>query len=202
MDLYNYPKRSSINRHGSRLSNVSSDASSLYRTSSTTSNGSTSASSVSSTETSTRPQHRRTVSGTSFHMPRAFQPFHKKARSYSQTQPASQSPVQSPVHTKLQKLPPPPPPPPQQQRPRQPPPRPRRPSQEALRLKELFVTSPTARPSAAQWQCSDLVVRCKGDVYHVDSTILCYYSQWFKRICAIMRNPVSPQKRSQISFCG
>jgi hypothetical protein len=176
-----------MNRLGSasRLSNVSSDASSLYRTSSTTSNGSTSASSVSSTETSTKAKHRRTVSGSSFHIPRAFQPFHKKARSYSQTQP------QSPVQTKLQKLPP-PPPPPQQQRPRQPPPRPRRPSQEALRWQEPPAALPTIRPSATQWQCSDLVVRCKADVYHVDRKIMIYHSKWFERICAIMRTPVSP----------
>jgi hypothetical protein len=179
-DLYSRPKRPSVNR---RMSNVSSDASSLHRTSSTTSDGSTSASSVASTETGKRPQHRRTVSGSSFHMPRAFQPFHKKVRSYSQSQPQTSIQVKPP-----QQLPPPPSPP--QQRPRQPPPRPRRPSQETLRCKEPLVALPTVRPSA-QWQCSDLVVRCKGDVYHVDRTIMCYHSKWFERICAIMRTPVS-----------
>jgi hypothetical protein len=107
-------------------------------------------------------------------------------------------------------LPPPPAPPaPPQQRPRQPPLRPRRPSEEALRLrseealrlrseealrvrpKEAAVTPPTIRPSATQWQCSDLVVRCKDNVYQVDRVIMCYHSKWFARICAIMKTPVS-----------
>jgi hypothetical protein len=184
-DLYSRPRRYSANNQqgSSRLSSGASDASSLHRTSSTTSNASTSASSVSSTEArpadkQRRVLHRRTVSGNSFHLPRSFQPFHKKA----QSQPNSTSEQQ-------RQLPPPPPPPPQQ-RPRQPPPRPRRPSEEALRCKEPHVTLPTARPSATQWQCSDLVVRCKSDVYHVDSTIMCYHSKWFARICAIMKSPV------------
>jgi hypothetical protein len=222
-DLYNRPRRYSVNRPETRLSTGSSDASSLHRTSSTTSNTSTSASSVSSNETKRKPHHRRTVSGSSFQLPRAFQPFHKKTQSQTYAQSHPQRPL-------------PPPPPPPQQRPRQPPPRPRRPSQEALRQREILAASQSAtpsspqapsakssnpqtsspqvpslrassqrvssqrvpsqrpssiQPSATQWQCSDLVVRCKGDVYHVDRTIMCYHSKWFARICAIMKTSVS-----------
>ncbi|KAH4019284.1 hypothetical protein HBI81_192550 [Parastagonospora nodorum] len=186
-DLYNCPRRYSVNKRAeanSRLSTTSSDASSLHRTSSTTSHASTS-SSVSSPDTK-KTQHRRTISGSSFRLPKAFQPFHKKVRSQSHSQPTSEP---------RQRLPPPPSPP--QQRPRQPPPRPRRPSQEALQSKEPLVTLSPKRPVtlpaapsfATQWQCSDLVVRCKTDMYHVDRTIMCYHSKWFARICAIMKTP-------------
>jgi hypothetical protein len=205
----------------SRSSTGSSDVSSLHRTSSAASDTSTSASSITSTPTRKR-LHRRTVSGSSFQLPRAFQSVHKK------TQPHSHSKSLTP-------LPPPPPPPATpQQRPRQPPLRPRRPSEEALRLraeeaarlraeeaarlraeeavqlrlkeatrlrskeatqsrsKEAVVKLPTIRPLATQWQCSDLVVRCKDNVYQVDRVIMCYHSKWFARICAIMKTPVSP----------
>lgn len=255
LDLYSRPRRPSFSRPetATRVSIVSSDASSLHRASSTASNSSGSASSVSSAEITTKAQHRRSISGNSFHLPKALQPFHKKALSHSHVQghaqPESESksrsqptspqspkvppnrlrraPPQAHQNSKARSLsqpipprslptPPLPPPPPPPSRPRQPPPRPRRPSQEELRWKEPLVTLsqtqqkpripprderwckepvatlPPAQPSAAtQWQCSDLVVRCKSDVYHVDRTIMCYHSKWFARICAIMKHSVS-----------
>ncbi|KAF2818348.1 hypothetical protein CC86DRAFT_158248 [Ophiobolus disseminans] len=175
LDLYR-PTRYSVSgsNAGSRLSTTSSDASSLHRTSSTASNTSTSASSVGSVDAKRRPQHRKTLSGSSFTLPRVFQPFHKKA--------------QSQPHAEYQRQLPPPPPPPQYQQ-RQPPLRPRRPSEETLRWSTHVASLPTIRPSTSQWQCSDLVVKCKDDVYHVDRTIMCHHSRWFSRICAIMRTP-------------
>ncbi|KAH6864899.1 hypothetical protein BKA58DRAFT_234946 [Alternaria rosae] len=46
-------------------------------------------------------------------------------------------------------------------------------------------------PPAAEWQCSDLVVRSKRDVYHVDRSIMCYHSRWFARVCAVVMSPKS-----------
>jgi len=45
-------------------------------------------------------------------------------------------------------------------------------------------------PPAADWQCSDLVVRSKQDVYHVDRSIMCYHSRWFSKVCAVVMSPV------------
>jgi hypothetical protein len=126
-----------------------------------------------------------------------LQPWHKKAQSQSQSQSQSPSSLTSHARSFSHSIPrdhqilPPPPPPPPQQRPRQPPPRPKRPSQETLRRTVPQTTAPAVQSSpATQWQCSDLVVRCKEDVYHVDRTIMCYHSKWFARICAIMRSSV------------
>ena len=44
---------------------------------------------------------------------------------------------------------------------------------------------------ATEGPCSDLVVRCKSDVYHVDRVIMCYHSRWFARVCAVVLSPVS-----------
>ena len=52
-----------------------------------------------------------------------------------------------------------------------------------------IVTSSPTRTS--DWQCSDLVVRCKNDVYHVDRVIMCYHSRWFAKVCAVLMSPVS-----------
>ncbi|KAH7081312.1 hypothetical protein BKA63DRAFT_205958 [Paraphoma chrysanthemicola] len=173
LELYGRANRYSASRPetASRLSTTSSDASSLHRTSSIASNASTSASSVASVHTKRRPQHRKAPSGSSFHF---LRPFHRKAQSEPHAQ-----------------LPPPPPPPAPTSSPRekQPPPRPRRPSQEAQRWSEPPPVLPTIRPSNTQWQCSDLVVKCKDDVYHVDRSIMSYQSKWFARICSIMRTP-------------
>ncbi|KAF1830389.1 hypothetical protein BDW02DRAFT_103043 [Decorospora gaudefroyi] len=51
-------------------------------------------------------------------------------------------------------------------------------------------TSPVS-PPAAEWQCSDLVVRCRNDVYHVDRSIMCHHSRWFAKVCAIIISPKS-----------
>jgi hypothetical protein len=51
------------------------------------------------------------------------------------------------------------------------------------------VVSSSSSP-AAEWQCSDLVVRSKRDVYHVDRVIMCYHSRWFARVCAVVISPV------------
>jgi hypothetical protein len=51
------------------------------------------------------------------------------------------------------------------------------------------LVTPTS-PPAAEWQCSDLVVRSKRDVYHVDRVIMCYHSRWFARVCAVVMSPV------------
>jgi hypothetical protein len=52
-------------------------------------------------------------------------------------------------------------------------------------------SSPIASPVSADWQCSDLVVRCKNDVYHVDRVIMSYHSKWFAKVSAIVLSPVS-----------
>jgi hypothetical protein len=46
-------------------------------------------------------------------------------------------------------------------------------------------------PPTADWQCSDLVVRCRNDVYHVDRVIMSYHSRWFAKVSAIILSPVS-----------
>ncbi len=38
---------------------------------------------------------------------------------------------------------------------------------------------------------SDLLIRCRHDVYHVDRDIMCYFSRWFKTICAVVPKNVS-----------
>ncbi|KAF1941362.1 hypothetical protein EJ02DRAFT_347992 [Clathrospora elynae] len=57
------------------------------------------------------------------------------------------------------------------------------------------ISAPVAPPSpvvpstpkpATEWQCSDLVVRCKNDVYHVDRVIMCHHSRWFAKVCAVV----------------
>jgi hypothetical protein len=53
---------------------------------------------------------------------------------------------------------------------------------------EPIVSAPS--PPAAGGQCSDLVVRSKRDVYHVDRAIMCYHSRWFARVCAVVISPV------------
>jgi hypothetical protein len=54
------------------------------------------------------------------------------------------------------------------------------------------VVSPVSESApAADWQCSDLVVRCKNDVYHVDRVIMSYHSRWFAKVSAIVLSPVS-----------
>lgn len=45
-------------------------------------------------------------------------------------------------------------------------------------------------PPAAEGKISDLVVRCRSDVYHVDRVIMCYHSRWFARVCAVVMSPV------------
>lgn len=76
---------------------------------------------------------------------------------------------------------------------------PRRPSEPAPRSTPLVISAPVIPPEpveapaskpAVEWQCSDLVVRCKSDVYHVDRVIMCYHSRWFARVCAIVMSPV------------
>lgn len=42
----------------------------------------------------------------------------------------------------------------------------------------------------ADWQCSDLVVRCGNEVYHVDRVIMSYHSRWFAKVCAVVKSPV------------
>lgn len=53
----------------------------------------------------------------------------------------------------------------------------------------VHVEEPAPKP-ATEWQCSDLVVRCKNDVYHVDRVIMCYHSRWFEKVCAVVISPV------------
>jgi len=54
----------------------------------------------------------------------------------------------------------------------------------------VAIESPPSLP-ATDGPCSDIVVRCKSDVYHVDRVIMCYHSRWFARICAVILTPVS-----------
>ncbi|KAH9861432.1 hypothetical protein J1614_011178 [Plenodomus biglobosus] len=50
-------------------------------------------------------------------------------------------------------------------------------------------TPPPEPKSTVEWQCSDLVVRCRSDVYHVDRVILSYHSRWFAKVCAVVITP-------------
>ncbi|KAH8727736.1 hypothetical protein GQ44DRAFT_69303 [Phaeosphaeriaceae sp. PMI808] len=87
-EIYGRPRGPSFTRpEQASRSSTSSDASSLHRASSSSSS-STSASSVAS-DTQGR-SHRRSLSGGNFHLPRVFQPFHKKARSQPHSEPHSQ----------------------------------------------------------------------------------------------------------------
>lgn len=178
-DLYGTPTRYSTTRKdaSARYSTASSDASSLYRTASTNSNNSTSRwsmSSVSSAESHLK--HRKAFSHGHLHLPRALQPFHKKAA---------------------------PPPLPQQQQRSPPPPRPPRPEERAQRRTvpspEPIIESPCTPDVGTPWQCADLVVRCKEEVYHVDRTIMCYHSRWFARICAIIKTSVCRRRSALLS---
>jgi hypothetical protein len=178
-DYYSRPNRSSTSQRYSTAT-VSSDASSLHRTSSTTSNGSTSrwsTSSASSVETTSRSKHRKSSSTGSFRLPRALQPFHKKALAQLQTHELKIPPTsttsspRSPLTT-------------------QPPPRPPRPEERLQVVSEPSVAVDSIGHPSSQWQFSDLVVRCRDEVYHVDRTIMCYHSRWFARICAIIKKPV------------
>lgn len=159
-----------------RLSVASSHTSSvdLHRSSSSSSHDSTStnASSIASNGKE-HSRHRKTFSGGSIHVPRRFL---KKPRPQEKQRPIEPAPTSAPLRPPRPPPPPPPPPPP------------------AVPAKPN-VTPPLnpAAPSkpAADWQCSDLVVRCKNDVYHVDRVIMCYHSRWFARVCAVLIVPVS-----------
>jgi hypothetical protein len=184
-DEHRYPVDycSSHKRSSTRYSSatVSSDASSLHRTLSTDSNGSTSrwsTSSTSSVETTTKlKKHRKSASAGSFHLPRALQPFHKKALAQLQTNELKAPPTSTTSS-------------PRSPVPSQAPPRPPRPEDRAQRRSDPRPAAPSAGDPSSQWQFSDLVVRCKDEVYHVDRTIMCYHSRWFARICTIIKNPV------------
>ncbi|CBY02386.1 hypothetical protein IAQ61_006970 [Plenodomus lingam] len=52
------------------------------------------------------------------------------------------------------------------------------------------VADPLPEPkSTVEWQCSDLMVRCRSDVYHVDRSIMSYHSRWFAKVCAVVITP-------------
>ncbi|KAG9190311.1 hypothetical protein G6011_08399 [Alternaria panax] len=60
----------------------------------------------------------------------------------------------------------------------------------------IVVSPPTpvvssTSPPVTESQCSDLVVRSKRNVYHVDRVIMCYHSRWFARVCAVVISPKS-----------
>ncbi|KAJ4374934.1 hypothetical protein N0V83_002012 [Neocucurbitaria cava] len=182
-------KRSSCNgfpEASRRFSIASSDASiDLHRTSSTNSNNSTStnASSIAPTSPTQRPHHRKAFSGSSIHVPRRFQKKLQKSQPQEQ-QPLKQAPPRPP---------PPPPPPPK-------PPKPQEPVSipaPAVSIPAPVVTSSSTR--TADWQCSDLVVRCKNDVYHVDRVIMCYHSRWFAKVCAVVISPKSSKSVIDLS---
>ena len=150
----------------SRLSTASSDASfgCLHRTASISSNASvsTAASSTASVKDSPRSKHRKTFSGSS--ISRRFLTKSKPQEPQRRSEPA---PTSVPVTISTSLLPPTP--------------------------VASPVSSPPASPvsrSAAGWQCSDLVVRCKDDVYHVDRVIVSYHSRWFAKVSAIVLSPV------------
>ncbi|KNG46321.1 btb poz-like protein [Stemphylium lycopersici] len=55
-------------------------------------------------------------------------------------------------------------------------------------------------PSPAdEGKASDLVVRCRSDVYHVDRVIMCYHSRWFARVCAVVMSPKSSKGAIDLS---
>jgi hypothetical protein len=157
----------------SRLSIASSITSvDLHRTSSTSSNHSTStsASSVGSVSPVEPPKHRKTFSSSSIHVPRRLlrKSAPQESRKRSDSAPTSAPQVKVPPVRPPRPLPPPPAPP-------------------------VLASAPIAVPApktAAEWQCSDLVVRCKNDVYHVDRDVMCYHSHWFARVCAVLKSPV------------
>lgn len=62
----------------------------------------------------------------------------------------------------------------------------------------VHVEEPAPKP-ATEWQCSDLVVRCKNDVYHVDRVIMCYHSRWFEKVCAVVISPKSAKSVIDLS---
>ncbi|KAH7378252.1 hypothetical protein BKA66DRAFT_571682 [Pyrenochaeta sp. MPI-SDFR-AT-0127] len=65
-------------------------------------------------------------------------------------------------------------------------------------LAPVHVEETTPKP-AADWQCSDLVVRCRNDVYHVDRVIMCYHSRWFEKVCAVVIAPRSSKSVIDLS---
>lgn len=151
-----------------RHSIASSDTSSvdLHRTSSTSSHNSTStASSTASVNHHQRPQHRKTFSGTSIHVPRRL--FKKNRPQDLQRQNNAEVAVKPVIQ-----------------------PAPAVPSVPAAPSPPAVAT-PSISTQAIDWQCSDLVVRCKNDVYHVDRVIMCYHSRWFAKVCAVLMAPVS-----------
>lgn len=205
----------------SRLSMTSSVTSTdLHRTSSTSSNhsSSTDASSIDSVSLVEKPRHRKTLSTNSAGLPRRLL---KKSKPQGGRQRSDSAPTSSPYDTSVPSVPyiptrpPPPPPPPRSTSPvlmipvtitqaanptatkaqivkaqvAKPEATKAQPAKISVASSEP--SSPTSLQTTVEWQCSDLVVRCKNDVYHVDRDVMCYHSRWFARICTIIKSPVS-----------